>query len=61
MSQTTKDAYRNIVLLCQKCGGDLVSVGQSTDSEPRYDCEQCGEAWVYTEAGWELVAASPRR
>ncbi len=46
---------RSIQLLCQLCGGDLVRVGQHTDSEPRFDCQNCGEHWLYAAAGWELT------
>jgi DNA-directed RNA polymerase subunit RPC12/RpoP len=56
-----KGVARGIILLCQTCGGDLVSVGQSTDSEPRFDCQACGDRWVYTEHGWELVRVTRRR
>jgi len=61
MQPWEKAYYRGIMLLCQVCGGDLVSIGVDRHHQPAFDCKGCGEQWVWTEAGWKVCAPAGRR
>lgn len=44
---------RNIIFLCQECGGDLEPRRVGVSERCTYECLQCRVLFVYGEAGWE--------
>ena len=49
---------REIIFLCQECGGDLEPKPVAGQFQCRYECQRCRLVWFYGGRGWERVESS---
>jgi len=49
---------RSIVMVCQRCGGDMECISHGQNTPPRYVCKSCRALWEYALSGWRELCRS---